>query len=164
MKLKLALVFAAAFALSACSSPSDRPATPAEREAQIAKVSAAVEGISAAASAVYLQKNPEAASYLLAGATIIEASANAGVLQPADVQAALAEKMDRSQASAVAGVLTGAFGFYQAFYGANVDAAFDTRPAYRASLLALARGVRAGAAGVPASSPPLRIPEDLILR
>jgi hypothetical protein len=165
MKTKIMITLAVALCLTACQTSPSEP-TPAQREAQIAKVSAAVEGIASSAAAVYLVKNPRSADYLLAASSIIEASANAGVLQPAAVQSALAKQLDGPDAQAAAAGLTAAFGLYQAFVGANVDAKLDTAPAFKSALLALARGVRAGVQPVSASAdrPPLRIPDDLILK
>lgn len=165
MKTKLMLILTASLVLTACQSPTTPP-TAEQREAQIAKVAATVEGLASAGTSLYLSKNQGSESYLLAAAGIIEASANAGVLNPAEVQAALVKQLPGEEAKAAAVALTTAFGLYQAFVGANVDATLDTSPAFKSALLALARGVRGGVQPVSASADraPLRIPDDLILR
>lgn len=156
-----------AFTLPFLGGCANTAAAPESQAVQVAKISAAVEGLATGGAAFYLSKNPGSAEYLLAAATVIEASANAGTLDPAAVQSALRKGLEGPEAQAAAGALSAAFGIYQAFVGANVGAKLDTAPAFKAALLALARGVRSGVRPVPAAGgepAPLRIPEDLILR
>lgn len=165
-------LFSAMFAMSGCqSAPSTGPApTEEQRQAKIQQVSAGIEMLSKTGVAYYLTKNAGSGPYFTAAAEVIEASANADVLDPAAVQSAVAKAIGNpDDAAAISLALAGGFGLYQTFVGANVDAAFDTRPAYKAALLAFARGIRAGAVGdqnvtAAGKRPALVYLEDFILQ
>lgn len=154
---------------TACTSPATPP-TAEQREAQILKIAGTVEGLARVGVAGVLVKNPELAPYFTAASEAILIAVDSGTVEPAALSALIRQALTQQGGgdyADMAGVaLTGAVGLYQMFYAVNVDAALDTRPAFRSVILALAHGVRSGSSLTPAAGPTdsLRIHDDLILR
>ena len=138
--------------------------------AQVAKLSAISRTIMQIGTASAVAKDPSIKEPLLAVAEVIEqAAAKPDAPQPSAVlnlASAAASKFGGPYGALAGLALQGGFSIYQQLYAANASTALDKQPAFKAVLLSLADGIRAGVASteIPVASPPDLKPEDFVLR
>jgi hypothetical protein len=157
--------------LVACSTPggATAPADPV----QVAKLTLVAGVITEAGVAVALEKDPGSRAALLAVAEAIE---QAAALPDAPAPSNLTGLVSAAAVKyggpygALAGIgLQAGLQIYSQLYQANATNALDKQPAFKAVLVALARGIRAGVvaadSGTPRSQPvPELSPEDFLQR
>lgn len=165
--LTAALCFAFGLFLSACQTFSVANPDPA----QVAKISGTAEMVVQLGASAALAKNPEARAYLLSVAEIIEQAAAKDAPAPDNLTAlitATASKYGGTYGALASLAVQGGVTLYQRLYQANVNSTIDTRPAYKAVLLAMAAGLRSAASGAvaatPAAPPPLSDAELVLHR
>lgn len=128
--------------LSGCSTITS-PST--WNETTVARVTAAVRLTTTTAVSAVVVKDPEAAPTVRAIADALLLAADA-THDPATISALVTERAGGN--ALVTSGFTLALGIYQTFYALNVEQSLAAKPAFKAVLLAIAEGAKAGAGGL----------------
>lgn len=132
--------------------------------ATIARVSGVVQASTTVATASLVISKPDTAPIISAVADAILAASDS-TYDPAALNAIVLKAAgDTEYSGAITGAFTLALGVYQTFYAINVENALDSRPAFKAVLIAIAQGAKIGAGGSAASSAEAQPIENLSLR
>lgn len=150
----LALAAAVAMALSACRTTQTTTVSPSGQTNISTTVTLdpmagiAIEAITAAAVPVAVQKDPNAANYLMLAAEVFEAAANDAAYDPAKLQAALSTISAKELRDPTAqAIITGALGFYKGAVADTVNAKVDATkygPFLKSILHGIAVGITTG--------------------
>jgi len=117
------------------------------QEAQIQRIATVVRATTSTATNAALLAKPQAAPAVLAVADVILVAADS-TYDPVELTKLISASLAKTEYGPLAAnAFTLALGVYQSFYAINVQNAIDAKPAFKAVLIAIAEGAKAGASG-----------------